>query len=45
MQIRTMSPARLAYFISLLATALALGGALAHAFKLPNEIALSQPDA
>jgi hypothetical protein len=32
------------FFIALLSTALALGGALAHAFELPNKIGLSQAD-
>lgn len=30
------------FFIALLATAIALGGALAHLFELPNKIALSR---
>ncbi len=32
------------FFIAMLATALALGGALAHAFELPNKIGLSRDD-
>jgi hypothetical protein len=31
-----------AFFVALLATALALGGALAHAFELPNKIGMSR---
>lgn len=34
----------IAFFIALLATALALGAALAHALELPNKIALSRDD-
>ena len=33
-----------AFFIALLATALALGGALAHAFELPNKINLPRDE-
>jgi hypothetical protein len=33
---------RAALFIALLATAVALGGALAHAFELPNKIGVSR---
>ncbi len=33
-----------AFFIALLATALALGGALAHALELPNKIGLTRDD-
>jgi hypothetical protein len=32
--------ANVAFFVALMATALALGGALAHAFELPNKIGL-----
>jgi hypothetical protein len=32
------------FFIAMLATALALGGALAHAFELPNKIDLSREE-
>lgn len=32
----------IAFFVALMATALALGGALAHAFELPNKIGLSR---
>ena len=32
------------FFVALLATALALGGALAHALELPNKIGLSRDD-
>ena len=31
-----------AFFVALLATALALGGALAHAFELPNKIGMTR---
>lgn len=34
----------IAFFIVLLATALALGGALAHALELPNKIGMSRED-
>ena len=34
----------IAFFIALLATALALGAALAHAFELPNKIGMSRED-
>src|SRR5215218_2154879 len=34
----------LVFFIALLATALALGGALAHALELPNKISLSRDE-
>jgi hypothetical protein len=34
----------IAFFVALMATALALGGALAHAFALPNKIGLSRED-
>ncbi len=33
-----------AFFIALMATALALGGALAHALELPNKIGMSRED-
>jgi hypothetical protein len=33
-----------AFFAALLATSLALGGALAHAFELPNKMALGRAD-
>jgi hypothetical protein len=36
--------ADVAFFVALMATALALGGALAHALELPNKIGLSQPE-
>jgi hypothetical protein len=32
------------FFVAMLATALALGGALAHLFELPNKIGLSRED-
>ncbi|MGE0422382.1 MAG: DUF1772 domain-containing protein [Reyranellaceae bacterium] len=32
----------LAFFVALMASAVALGGALAHAFELPNKIGLAQ---
>ena len=38
----TISAQDIAFFISLLATALALGGALAHALELPNKINMSR---
>lgn len=38
------SAGNVSFFIALLATALALGGALAHALELPNKIGLSQQD-
>jgi multisubunit Na+/H+ antiporter MnhB subunit len=34
----------LAFFLALLATAIALGGALAHLFELPNKIALPREE-
>lgn len=34
----------IAFFIALLATALALGGALAHALELPNKIGMSREE-
>lgn len=34
----------IAFFIALMATALALGGALAHALELPNKIGMSRED-
>jgi hypothetical protein len=34
----------IAFFVALMATALALGGALAHALELPNKIGLSRAD-
>ena len=33
-----------AFFVALMATALALGGALAHALELPNKIGMSRED-
>lgn len=33
-----------AFFVAVIATGLALGGALAHAFALPNKITMSQED-
>lgn len=36
--------ADIAFFIALLSSALSLGGALAHAFELPNKIGLSIAD-
>jgi hypothetical protein len=39
------TPARdIAFFLALVATAIALGGALAHAFELPNKIGMSGDD-
>jgi hypothetical protein len=38
----TTSAQNIAFFIALLATALALGGALAHALELPNKISMSR---
>lgn len=38
------SAGNISFFIALLATALALGAALAHALELPNKIDLSQQD-
>lgn len=39
------SPARdIAFFVALVATAIALGGALAHAFELPNKIGMTADD-
>jgi hypothetical protein len=38
------SSQNIAFFIALLATALALGGALAHALELPNKIGMSRED-
>jgi hypothetical protein len=39
------SPARdIAFFVALVATAMALGGALAHAFAFPNKIGMSAND-
>ena len=40
----TPSAQDIAFFIALLATALALGGALAHALELPNKIGMSRED-
>jgi hypothetical protein len=37
-------PRNIAFFIALMATALALGAALAHALELPNKIVLSRDD-
>lgn len=37
-----LSAQNIAFFIALLATALALGGALAHALELPNKIGMSR---
>ena len=34
----------IAFFVALMATALALGGALAHALELPNKIGMSRED-
>jgi hypothetical protein len=40
----SLSAKDIAFFIALFATALALGGALAHAFELPNKIGMSRED-
>jgi hypothetical protein len=40
----TTSAQNIAFFIALLATALALGGALSHALELPNKINMSRQD-
>ncbi len=40
----TASAQDLAFFVALLATALALGGALAHALELPNKIGMARED-
>ncbi len=36
--------AELSWFVTLLATALAMAGAMAHAFELPNKLAMDQQD-
>lgn len=41
---RTTRARNVALFVALMATALALGGALAHAFALPNKIVMSRED-
>ena len=35
---------KIAFFVAIMATALALGGALAHAFELPNKMLMSRGD-
>jgi hypothetical protein len=35
---------KIAFFVAIMATALALGGALAHAFELPNKMLMSRAD-
>ena len=42
--VRSSSAATFAFFVALLASALALGPALAHAFELPNKIGLSREE-
>lgn len=37
-------PAEFGWFVTLLATALAMGGALAHALALPNKLMMSEAD-
>jgi hypothetical protein len=44
MDLRSQALRRLAFFFALLATAIALGGALAHLFELPNKIGLPRDD-
>jgi hypothetical protein len=41
---RTSATYDVLFFIAMLATALALGPALAHAFELPNKIGLGRDD-
>jgi hypothetical protein len=43
-RLHTTAARDIAFFIALLATALALGGALAHAFEFPNKIGMSRGD-